>query len=118
LPIYDLTGLPVGEVYQVFSSEGYIGFLVLSFREEKQGLLSGFVDVKWPLDQAVGELALLDLDDPLLEPDFHLSLDEDRLVLRVNLGNRELQLGSPICDTSEIRHPVPARRQNKRLLRR
>jgi hypothetical protein len=118
LPIYDLKGVAAGEVYQVFSSEGYVGFYVVSYPEKEQKLVSGFLNAGWPLDQAGRELELLDLDNPLVEPGFHLSLDEDRLVLRVNLGNRELELGSLVYEVSEIRTRGPIKRQKKRLLQR
>jgi hypothetical protein len=76
------------------------------------GLSSGFSEAQWPLDRVSHEVTLKDLNNPLFEPKFYLVLDEDRLLLRVNLGKKELELNGVVVNVGEIRRGkarVPAR---------
>ena len=117
LTIYDVSGGFLGEVFQIRSSEGYVGLLVVPNDMGRQrGLNSGFSDVEWPLDRVSREYTLNDLDNSLFEPKFYLQLDEDRLLLRVNLGKRELELSGIHMSVSEIQRGDA--RKPKRALQR
>jgi hypothetical protein len=117
LTVYDTSGGFLGEVFQVRSHEGYVGLLVVANdRGRQRGLNSGFTDVEWPLDRVSREYTLNDLDNSLLEPKFYLQLDEDRLVLRVNLGKKELDLSSIHLSVGDFRRGVV--RESTRALQR
>jgi hypothetical protein len=104
LTIHDVAGTRLGEVYQIRSSEGYVGLLlVVNEQGRAKGLSSGFSEVEWPLDRVSREVTLNDLNNSLYEPKFYLILDEDRLLLRVNLGKKELELNDVYLLAGEIR---------------
>jgi len=68
-----------------------------------KGLSSGFSEMEWPLNRVSREFTLNDLDNALFEPKYYLILDEDRLLLRVNLGKKELELNDIYLNAGEIR---------------
>lgn len=104
LTIHDVSGDRIGEVFQIRSAKDYVGLLVVANeRGRAKGLSSGFAEVEWPLDRVSHEVSLNDLNNPLFEPKFYLVLDEDRLLLRVNLGKKELELDDVYLNASEIR---------------
>ena len=113
LSVHDVSGERLGEVYQIRSSEKYVGLLlVANQRGRSLGLSSGFSEVQWPLDRVSHEMSLKDLNNSLFEPSFYLILDEDRLLLRVNLGKKELDLNDVYLNADEIGRGnvrVPAR---------
>jgi len=103
LTIHDVTGEQLGEVFQIHSYQDYVGLLVVVTQAGRErGLTSGFSDVEWPLNRVSRKLALNDLNNALFEPKFYLVLDEDRLLLRVNLGKRELEFDDVYLDAGEI----------------
>jgi hypothetical protein len=103
LTIHDVSGVRLGEVYQLRSSDKYVGLLLVVNKVGKaRGMASGFSDVEWPLDRVSREVTLNDLNNSLFEPRFYLILDEDRLLLRVNLGKKELELNEIYLDAGEI----------------
>jgi hypothetical protein len=86
--------------------------LVVNQHGRAEGLSSGFSEVDWPLDRVAREVTLNDLDNTLFEPRFYLVLDEDRLLLRVNLGKKELEMNHIYLNADEIHRGggrVPAR---------
>jgi hypothetical protein len=80
------------------------------------GLPSGFSESEWPLDRVSREFTLNDLNNALFEPTFYLILDEDRLLLRVNLGKKELELNDVYLNADEIRRGNS--RKSERALKR
>jgi len=103
LTIHDVSGERLGEVYQLRSSLDYVGLLlVANERGKAAGLSSGFSEAEWPLDRVSREVTLNDLDNTLFEPRYYLILDENRLLLRVNLGKKELELDGIYLNAEEI----------------
>ena len=104
LMIHGVSGTPLGEVFQIRSADKYVGLLVVVNQQGRaKGLSSGFSEVEWPLDRVSREFTLNDLDNALFEPKYYLILDEDRLLLRVNLGKKELELNDIYLNAGEIR---------------
>ena len=103
LTIHDVSGARLGEVYQLRSSADYVGLLLIANEKGRaRGLSSGFSEVEWPLDRVSHAVTLNDLNNTLFEPRFYLILDEDRLLLRVNLGKKELELDDVYLNAGEI----------------
>ena len=108
LLIFDVAGRRLGEVFQVYSAEEYKGLLVVTNdRGRASGIPAGFSDEAWPLDQVARDLTLRDVDSNLLEPRFYLVLDEDRLLLKVNMGKQEVGLDDVHLSVGEIRRGSP-----------
>jgi hypothetical protein len=104
LTIHEVSGEILGEVFQIRSAQDYVGLLLVANEKgTAKGLSSGFSDVEWPVARVSREFTLNDLNNPLFEPKFYLILDEDRLLLRVNLGKKELELDGLYLDVDEIR---------------
>ena len=104
LSIFSVSGARLGDVFQLRSAERYVGLLVVTNEKgQAEGLSSGFSEAQWPLDRVSREFALKDLNNALFEPQFYLLLDEDRLLLRVNLGKKELELDEVYLSAGEIR---------------
>ncbi|MGW8181788.1 MAG: hypothetical protein ACWGQW_23915 [bacterium] len=104
LTIYGVSGTPLGEIFQIRSADRYVGLLmVVNQKGRENGLSSGFSEVEWPLDRVSREFTLNDLDNALFEPKYYLMLDEDRLLLRVNLGKKELELNEVYLNAGDIR---------------
>jgi hypothetical protein len=103
LSIHDVSGERLGEVYQLRSASDYVGLLLVANQRGKaRGLSSGFSEAEWPLDRVSREVTLNDLDNTLFEPKYYLILDENRLLLRVNLGKKELELDGISLNADEI----------------
>jgi hypothetical protein len=102
LPVYGDTGTFFGQAYKVLHGTECVGLLIETTAEGKAaGVPTGFVAGEWPLDDLAHKYSLLDLDNPLLEPDFQLVLDEDEYVVRVNHGTKELDLRRLKLDSKE-----------------
>jgi hypothetical protein len=61
-----------------------------------------FYGKAWPIDRASKDIRRYDLDDPLKEVDQFLMVDEDRLILRVNRGVREIDISVMQFDLEEL----------------
>ncbi|MFB3904968.1 MAG: hypothetical protein ACE15E_16070 [Acidobacteriota bacterium] len=102
LRLLNANGRVSGEVYRIEESGKYQGLVLLRSRSAAE-IRSAFFARKWPLEQLSKALKAMDADDPLKEPDVHLAIDEDRLVLRVNLGKVEREFEFMRLDPKEVR---------------
>jgi len=100
LEVVNAAGRVAGEVYRIEESGKYQGFVLLR-SQSALDIRSEFFAQKWPLDQLSDALKAIDADDPLKEPRMHLAIDEDRLVLRVNLGKVEREFEFTRFDPEE-----------------
>jgi len=100
LELVNLAGRVTGEVYRVEEAGKYQGFVLLR-NQSASDIRSEFFARRWPLDQLSKALQAIDADDPLKEPRMHLAVDEDRLMLRVNLGKVEREFEFTRFDPEE-----------------
>ena len=100
LELVNSAGRVAGEVYRVEELGRYQGFVLLR-SQSALDIRSEFFARKWPLDQLSKAFQAIDADDPLKEPRMHLAIDEDRLVLRVNLGKTEREFEFTRFDPDE-----------------